>query len=436
MCTGCGVVTVGAENVRRTADGRTRRRRLGCGSVFTDRHPALTTLANPVLRRIARVLQLTQSVALVLVLAAGAVLLDNARNYGQANDWVDHTHEVLDQLNLVRTAMLRGSVALRSQALLPQPVSLERLRTAVGEARLAAQSLEALVRDNAEQLGRAVEVQSETAEITGWYMASATIAERDGEEALRQGVIERISVDNARRLRVLLDDMDRAERRLLRERQDLLERELLAMKRWAAGLGVAFVAFILWTLAYSTRLVRLNDKDMQQLSESADTDPLTGLSNRRALDRKVQSLKGRAMSVLVFDLDDFKPVNDIHGHAAGDEVLRTVGRRLREQCRDADILARVGGDEFVIVFPGLDNALRMGQIQARLNLALSEPMKVEGAQVRVGASIGYAVSRGEKTYEQLLQAADDMSYEEKKRRKAAKAGEATTSTTAGTSPSE
>ncbi|MCH7343812.1 diguanylate cyclase [Pelomonas sp. CA6] len=376
----------------------------------------LSTLTNPALRRIARVLQLTQTLVLVLVLGTASALVFSARGYGEANDWVVHTHEVLDQLQRVRTAALRGGIALRNHALVPQAASLETLRSASVEARKAALALEALVDDNEAQSARATELRAEVMEIAGWLLSSAVIAERDGPGALRRLLDERISSDGTRRLRVLLDDMEHAERLLLTARQDAQNRELAALKRWAIGLGGLFTAFMLGTIAYSSRLVRLSDQDMSKLEVSADTDPLTGLFNRRALERKTRELQGRAMAVMVFDLDGFKQVNDRYGHGAGDEVLRTVGLRLREQCREADILARVGGDEFIAVLPGLDEVLRAGHIQARLNLALGEPVEIDGMRIAIGASIGYAVSRGEKSFEELVAAADEMSYQEKKRR--------------------
>lgn len=380
-------------------------------------HPLLATVSNPLLRRIARVLQLSQAVALVLVIGAAGVLVDSARRYGDANDLVAHTHEVLDQLNQLRSGLLRGGIALRNFALVPQAEALQRLRAAADDARQTAETLGSLVQDNPSQLGLAAEVRSETLEITGWYLSSAVIADRDGAEALRHGLDARITNDASKRLRQLLDTMERAERALLTARQAEQKRGLLAVKRSALALAALFIAFTLWTIAYASRLVRASDRDMTQLATTADTDLLTGLANRRSLARRAQELAGRPISVIVFDLDDFKPVNDRHGHAAGDAVLRAVGQRLRAQCRDGDLPARVGGDEFVLLFSGAPDEFRMAQIRQRLLQALTEPIAIDGGMVTVGASIGYAVGDGQTSYERLLEAADDMSYEEKKRRK-------------------
>ncbi|MFX1680762.1 diguanylate cyclase [Mitsuaria sp. CC2] len=377
----------------------------------------MPTVSNPLLRRIARVLQLSQAVALVLVIGAAGVLVDSARRYGDANDLVAHTHEVLDQLNQLRAGLLRGGVALRNFVLVPQSEALQRLRGAAVDARQTADKLEMLVQDNPTQVGVATEVRSETLEITGWYLASAVIGERDGVESLRNGLDARITSDSSKRLRQLLDTMEGAERSLLAARQAGQERGLESVKRSALVLAALFIAFTLGTFVYASRLVRASDRDMTHLATTADTDQLTGLANRRSLERRARELAGQPISVLVFDLDDFKPVNDRHGHAAGDAVLRAVGQRLRAQCRDGDVAARVGGDEFVLLLAGAPDEFRLAQIRQRLLQALIEPIAIEGGTVSVGASIGYAVGDGGTRYERLLEAADDMSYEEKKRRK-------------------
>ncbi len=380
----------------------------------------MSTVAHPILRRIARVLLLTQSAALVLVIVATAVLVDSARRYGEANDWVAHTQEVLDQLNQLRTNLLRGGVAVRNYALAPQSEALQRLRASASDSRRVVDDLQTLVRDNDRQARLAVDIAAETYAIASWYLDVATVAEREGASAARRELDARVGNDAARRLRQLLDTMEQGERQLLTQRRDEQARELLAVKRSAIALAVLFIGFMAWTMTYASRLVRAGDRDMAQLATTADTDVLTGLANRRSLERRARELIGRPMSVIVFDLDDFKPVNDRFGHAAGDEVLRAVGRRVRAICRDADLPARVGGDEFVLLFPGALESGRLDQIRQRLLQAISEPIAIDdGSVVVVGASIGYAVGNGPATFEQLLETADDRSYEEKKRRKGA-----------------
>ncbi|MZR11772.1 diguanylate cyclase [Maritimibacter sp. DP07] len=127
---------------------------------------------------------------------------------------------------------------------------------------------------------------------------------------------------------------------------------------------------------------------------AAQTDPLTGLSNRRALDRQLRRLidRGVPFTIAHMDLDFFKSVNDTHGHAAGDSVLRDVARVLVEETRARDAVARIGGDEFVLLFPGLTDRDRVSAIAARIIRRLGEPIMVDGERCEVSASIGLVLS--------------------------------------------
>ncbi len=148
-------------------------------------------------------------------------------------------------------------------------------------------------------------------------------------------------------------------------------------------------------------------------------DPLTGLLNRRALDERFKRHSGSPLTVVALDLDSFKAVNDAHGHAAGDEVLRVCADRLRHECRESDLIARVGGDEFVIVLTGAADAQVARRLCARLAQALREPIALPTAHVQVGASIGFQTSAGGAALQGLLASADAVSYHEKAARKAA-----------------
>ncbi len=164
------------------------------------------------------------------------------------------------------------------------------------------------------------------------------------------------------------------------------------------------------------RLEEINAK----MKHRAFHDPLTGLPNRRFLDDVLPKLLARCRrvdercAVLHLDLDHFKHVNDRFGHLAGDELLRLVAERLTASLRSDDVVARIGGDEFVIVGSHRGKASDIAGLAIRVIEALGEPFDLADAQVRIGGSIGIALSDGgEATPVALLKEADVALYRAK-----------------------
>ena len=156
--------------------------------------------------------------------------------------------------------------------------------------------------------------------------------------------------------------------------------------------------------------------------EQAFTDTLTGLKNRRATDHVLARLVdwGTRFGVMQIDLDWFKAVNDTLGHAAGDHVLQVVARVLVEETRDSDTVARVGGDEFVMILPHARNGDAMEGIGKRIISRLSEPIPFQGEMCRISASIGAAIFEPDsgQTVAQVIDDADVALYASKHRGRA------------------
>lgn len=179
------------------------------------------------------------------------------------------------------------------------------------------------------------------------------------------------------------------------------------------------------TVAYGDIIVSVvHDVTERVLAEKAIRhmafhDTLTGLPNRQLLlERMQQALSnsdrhGDLVGVVFIDLDDFKPVNDTLGHAMGDEVLKIVSARLKSCMRESDTVARVGGDEFVALFPRLECADDLANIAASIAGCIDVPIQVNGHQVTVTASVGLAVyAEGEAT-DELIDRADRAMYRAK-----------------------
>ncbi len=157
---------------------------------------------------------------------------------------------------------------------------------------------------------------------------------------------------------------------------------------------------------------------MLAAEEQAFTDTLTGLKNRRAADQILDHLSASQtpFALMHLDLDFFKSVNDRLGHAAGDHVLRQVARAMVEEIRNDDTAARVGGDEFVLIFKNLTDRQILEGIAGRLIDRLQRPIPFEGYDCRISASIGTALSTqfSRTDADEILNAADLALYEAKR----------------------
>ncbi len=156
--------------------------------------------------------------------------------------------------------------------------------------------------------------------------------------------------------------------------------------------------------------------------EQAYTDTLTGLKNRRAMDHVLARLTGSGarFALMHLDLDYFKDVNDTYGHAAGDHVLQNVARVLVEETREADTVARVGGDEFVLIFDRQVDPDRLRGIASRIIERLEEPVSFDGKTCRISGSVGIGTSTlyAQPVAEVMLADADAALYASKRKGRA------------------
>jgi diguanylate cyclase (GGDEF)-like protein len=158
-----------------------------------------------------------------------------------------------------------------------------------------------------------------------------------------------------------------------------------------------------------------------RLSHQALHDELTGLPNRALfhdrLDHALASARrsGRTVAVIFLDLDHFKTVNDSLGHAAGDEVIRTVAERLASAVRPSDTVARVGGDEFVVCCPEVGGPQRGAEIAARLLQTVNEPILLDGRSITISTSAGIAIAGEHDSAGDLLRESDTAMYAAKSR---------------------
>ena len=163
------------------------------------------------------------------------------------------------------------------------------------------------------------------------------------------------------------------------------------------------VAFVRMALALTQA------KNIGQERLLARTDELTGLPNRRRLVTEIDCFVEKEGSLLLLDLDGFKPVNDVHGHETGDKVLQQVAMRFERALPNGALLARLGGDEFGVLYEGAqDSAV---EVALALRATLSYPFHINNQEIQLGVSIGVAKNTGEKD---LLVRADSAMYKAKR----------------------
>lgn len=172
--------------------------------------------------------------------------------------------------------------------------------------------------------------------------------------------------------------------------------------------------------------LRVGRGSSNQLLNMALHDRLTGLPNRYLLEESMETAllaaeldpsAGAGIFLLYLDLDRFKPINDELGHAAGDEVLVVVARRMQAQVRSCDTVARLGGDEFVVLLQGLKSPEVAHRIAGTLSQVVQRPMEVAGKIISVGVSIGMAQCAVDGSdLASLLQKSDEDMYRVKRAR--------------------
>jgi len=163
------------------------------------------------------------------------------------------------------------------------------------------------------------------------------------------------------------------------------------------------------------------DRDRMQLAEMerlAHQDALTGLPNRRCFEQSLARLGAddQAFAVMFIDFDKFKPINDQHGHAVGDEFLKAIAKRITSLVREGDLVARLGGDEFAVLIRGRDARLASTQLADRFTQAMKEPVICANVVLLSSASVGIAVGKaGLDDLTHVVHQADLAMYEAKRK---------------------
>jgi diguanylate cyclase (GGDEF)-like protein len=359
--------------------------------------------------------------AIIIVILLAMIFYQHQRSAEGVRS-VDHTRQVIAYIDALRTYLLNLDTAVRKFADSGNHTFLDPHLICHESGCPSAEQLIALVQADRVQLAglaplpglqSALETGFNALQQQGPGSADTTPAARDlggfDKSAIEQ--IHRILIETEREELNQLETREKA-----RIHDQTLSSALLAMAGLWTGLA------LLGLYRETVRLIRAGIDAEQTIRQLSLRDPLTGLANRRFLQENERHLIAGAkrspiqMAVLVIDLDDFKAVNDRHGHAAGDDVLVTSAERMKELVREADVIARFGGDEFVIVLEQVENAEAARDVATRVVESLSQPIPLAGGgTTQIGASVGIAMccSAGE-TLDNLLKRADAALYAAKR----------------------
>ncbi len=216
---------------------------------------------------------------------------------------------------------------------------------------------------------------------------------KDGKVSLTRGVLQDITEQKKIEME-------------LREARDKLEQQVAARTRELAA-----------TVEQLEAEIDEREKISAELEFLANHDPLTGLpSLRLCKDRLERALaearrNGRLVAVMFLDLDGFKQVNDRYGHEAGDEVLKITAGRVRGEVRETDTVARIGGDEFLVILSDLPDLSIVQRVAGSLLQQVAQSIRLDGAEVHVGTSIGVAIyPEDARDSEELIRVADQAMY--------------------------
>jgi len=205
--------------------------------------------------------------------------------------------------------------------------------------------------------------------------------------------------------------------------------QIILPQNYNMAITLSYGAMGLSVISIITVYVEMN-KHLREALQGANSeleflsnhDDLTGLYNRRFYEQRMAHLleraeiTGKTIGLIMFDLDDFKQVNDTHGHGMGDALLKMLGERLRHQVRDIDLIARLGGDEFVVLMENMRSSDDLPEIAAKLVAAVEKPIKVRNEVMALKVSCGFALYPGDGlSRAELEEKADKAMYRAKKR---------------------
>jgi len=358
----------------------------------------------------------------LIIVALLVMILYQYQRSAEAVRSVDHTRQVIAYTDALRTYLLNLDTAVRKYVESQDPAHLDPNLICRRSQCPSAEQLIVLLNSDSAQAARLEPLPALQSALETGFSALQQRAKAGGDARSAEGELTGFDKSAIEQIHRILIEVGREELNQLeaREKTRIEDQNLSSALLGMAGLWTGLALLGLYRETH--RLIKAGIHAEQTIRQLSLHDPLTGLANRRFLQENEKHLIAGAkrsrtqMAVLAVDLDDFKPVNDRYGHAAGDAVLVTSAERMKRLLRESDVIARFGGDEFVIVLGQVDDAEAAREVARRVVESLSQPIPLAGGEtVHIGASVGVAMccTDGE-TLDALLKKADAALYAAKR----------------------
>ena len=359
--------------------------------------------------------------ALIITILFAMIFYQHQRSE-EAVRSVEHTRQVIAYIDSLRTYLLNLDTAVRKYAESHDPADLSPSLICRQSSCPSAEQLIVLISADGAQAARLAPLPALQSALEAGFGALQQRAEAGGDATPPERELAGFDKSAIEQIHRILIDTGREELNQLetRETARIHDQNLSSALLGITGLWTGLA--LLGLYRETVRLIGAGIHAEQTIRQLSLHDPLTGLANRRFLRENEKYLIASAkrsrtqMAVLAIDLDDFKAVNDRYGHAVGDEVLITSAERMRQLLRESDVIARFGGDEFVIVLAQVDDAEAVHEVANRIVESLSQAILFTGGgTAHIGASVGIAMcSAGKETLDDLLKKADAALYAAKR----------------------
>lgn len=388
----------------------------------TNADPMQAAIDGSVFAGFRRVLRMGALIFAFIITLLFAMIFYQHQRSQEAVRSVDHTRQVVAYIDSLRTYLLNLDTAVRKYAESQDPADLDPgLICRQSPCPSSAQLID-LIRADGALAARLAPLPALQSALETGFGALRQRAEAGGDATPPERELAGFDKSAIEQIHRILIETGREELAQLETRETARVRDQNVSLALLAAAGLWMGLALIGLYRKSVRLIGAGIEAERTIRQLSLRDPLTGLANRRFLNENARHLiagarrSGKQMAVLAVDLDEFKAVNDRHGHAAGDAVLLAAAERMQQLLRESDVIARFGGDEFVIVLGQVDDAEAAREVAGRVVNSLCQPIPLAaGGSARIGASVGIAMCCADgETLDELLQKADAALYAAKR----------------------